>query len=61
MSSRFVPTLALTLLVLNAGPTAAQTFQRTIGGVYDDRPHCIETTVDGGSIICGDQSIVTYT
>lgn len=38
----------------------AQTFQRTIGGVYDDRPHCVETTTDGGSIIAGDRSIVEY-
>lgn len=58
---RLVPVLSISLVFLAAGPVAAQTFQRTIGGVYDDRPHCIETTIDGGSIICGDQSIATYT
>ena len=35
-----------------------QTFQRTLGGIYDDRPYCVEHTNDNGYIICGDQSIV---
>ncbi|MEM7260526.1 MAG: hypothetical protein AAF488_00950 [Planctomycetota bacterium] len=51
--------IALALISL-ASALDAQTFQRTIGGLFDDRPNCVETTIDGGSIIAGDRSIVEY-
>jgi hypothetical protein len=44
------------LVLLLAAPLGAQSFQRVIGGPLDDQPHCIESTIDGGSIIAGTES-----
>ncbi len=40
---------------------SAQTFQRMVGGVFEDEPTCIEHTVDDGYIISGTQSEIVYT
>ncbi|MCA8960265.1 MAG: hypothetical protein KDC38_07115 [Planctomycetes bacterium] len=57
--------ISLSITLLGALATTAgleaQLFQRQLGGNLDDRPNCVERTIDGGSIICGDQSLVVYT
>jgi hypothetical protein len=39
----------------------AQLFQRTLGGILDDQPQCIESTTDFGYIIAGTQSELILT
>jgi hypothetical protein len=46
----------LPFLLLAAAPLGAQTFPRTLGGLLDDQPHCVESTTDGGYIIAGTES-----
>jgi len=53
---RFPASVILPTLLLAAAPLGAQTFQRVIGGVLDDQPHCIESIPGGGSIIAGTES-----
>ena len=55
----FVTTAFLTLCGASA-TLQAQTFQRVIGGGFDDRPSCVETTTDNGYIISGDLRVAIY-
>lgn len=53
---RFFASALFPALLLAAAPLGAQTFQRTLGGLLDEQPHCIESTTDGGTIIAGTES-----
>ncbi len=48
------------LLVAWAGSAAGQsiTYQETIGGPDQDYAYSVIKTVDEGSLICGDQSVI---
>lgn len=60
MLSRFCCLVVMLGVVGVTAALDAQTFQRTLGGAFDDRPNCVEKTTDGGSIICGDQSVLVF-
>lgn len=56
-----LPSTALAMLLFCSGLVQGQTFHHLTGGGFDDRPSCIEKTIDNGYIISGDQSIAVYT
>lgn len=60
-SFHFLPTTIMATLLLITGFVQGQTFHHLTGGGFDDRPSCIEKTIDNGYIISGDQSITEYT
>jgi hypothetical protein len=51
----------MAVLLFSSGFVQGQTFHLLTGGGFDDRPSCIEKTIDNGYIISGDQSITEYT
>ncbi len=51
----------IALLLLTSGAVHGQTFHHLTGGGFDDRPSCIEKTIDNGYIISGEQSIAVNT
>ncbi len=57
----FMQIAFISLLLLTSGAVQGQTFHHLTGGGFDDRPSCIEKTIDNGYIISGDQSIAVNT
>ncbi len=52
---------SLLALVVATSTSDAQLFERTLGGILDDQPQCIEHTNDGGYIIAGTESELILT
>jgi len=60
-SFHVLPSTLMAVLLFSSGLVQGQTFHLLTGGGFDDRPSCIEKTIDNGYIISGDQSIATNT
>ena len=43
------------LLLFIGSPLFAQTYERRISDLLDERPNCVENTLDNGTIIAGTQ------
>lgn len=56
-----LPSTILAMLLFYSGLVQGQTFHHLTGGGFDDRPSCIEKTIDNGYIISGEQSIAVNT
>ena len=47
--------LLTTLFVFLGSPLFTQTYERRISDFLDERPNCVENTIDDGTIIAGTQ------
>ncbi len=52
---------SLTVWLAASATVEGQLFERTLGGILDDQPQCIEHTNDAGYIIAGTESELILT